>query len=308
MDAGLDIADSRRSPFPVAMDAVLLSKLVLLVAAAWVGLTLAARVEDGFWKFVVAVLVPLLLLGGGWLAREAWRRLADRRAIARIARGGPRKPGAWVAVAGEALAVRSSFQAPLSQRDALACRYRVMDQPHADRRGADRTRSYALRPRLEGFHLVPTVIQGRSERIRLRAFPELRNLEKSHVGPGTSSIEDSAVRGPVGPLRQGRLARLFTTPIEEVHLDWRLAHGEEVTERTTRHEWVLAPGDEVCALGRWSADGALLPHWARTAGIPVYAGKPEEAAATLGTERKVYLGLASVPFVLAGAIATWVLI
>lgn len=309
MNAGLDLVEPRRSTLPFWTFAVLVARAAILLAAAWLGLTVYRRATprfgDDFWAFVLALAVPLLLVGGGWLFREAGRRFADRAAIARIARGGPRKAGSWVAVAGKARAVRGTFEAPLSGRPALACRYASFDRPYR-RRGTNTGRAAAMRLRACGFHLAPTVIEGKGERIRLLGFPQLTGLEKSHLGSGFSAIDDAAPRGPVWPVRKLRLARLFASAGDEVHIDWRFGADDERAQPGRRDEWVLPPDAEVCVAGRWSEEGALRPHWARTSGLPVYPGAPEAATKALRSEARIYLALAAILLGAGAAILAWV--
>jgi hypothetical protein len=309
MNADLDMVEPGRSTFPTAAVVALATRLVLFAGALWLGFALfhlaRPRFVDGFFAVAIATSVPLLLLGGSWLAREAWRRRVDLRALRRFEQGQPPTPGAWVAVAGTAQAHFEPFEAPLSQRPALACRYRVMDRPYRDGAVKSGNRSSGLKLRLEGYHLVPTVIETPSGRIHLLAFPELRNIEKSHLSSGTSGVEDTALRGPSWPASILARGRIFSQKTDRIAVDWHYGKVEQ-PGLTQRLEWVLEPGAEVCAMGRWSPTGGLLPHWSRASGISVYAGPPAAAAETMRSEGKVFLAFAAIALLGAAALIAWV--
>jgi len=308
MNADLDMAEPRGSTFPMAITLAIATRVVLLVGGAWLGFALfrhiRPRVADGFWAFGVAVLVPLLLVGGSWLAREGWRRRVDLGALRRFERGDTPKTGAWVAVAGVAQPHFEPIEAPLSLRPALACRYRVMDRPYREISGNSQRTSSARKLRLEGYHLVPTVIESPSGRAHLLGFPELRNLEKSHLSSGTSGVEDNAVRGPAWPASIAQRGRIFSQPTDRLAIDWHYGKVEQ-PGRTERFEWVLAPGAEVCAMGRWSPKGGLLPHWSRATGIPLYAGSPAVVAESLRTEGRIYLAMGTILLAAAAGLVAW---
>jgi hypothetical protein len=308
MDADLDMVESRRSTFPPAIALALATRLVLLVGGVWLGLALFSRIRprvtDGFWAFAIAILVPLLLIGGAWLGREGWRRHADLGALRRFERGDAPKTGAWVAVAGVAQPHFEPIEAPLSLRPALACRYRVMDRPYRDLSDNRHRTSASTKLRLEGYHMVPTVIEGSSRRAHLLGFPELRNLEKSHLSSGTSSVEESAARGPAWPMSIVERGRIFSQPMNRLSIDWQYGKVEQ-PGGAERFEWVLAPGAEVCAMGRWSANGGLLPHWSRMTGIPLYAGSPPAVAESLRSEARIYLAMGAILLVAAAGLVAW---
>lgn len=308
MNANLDMIEPGRSRVPTAIVLAIATRVVLLVGGAWLGLALfrhiRPRVVDGFWAFTIAVSVPLLIVGGSWLAREGWRRRVDLGALRRFERGDVPKTGAWVAVAGTAQPHFEPIEAPLSLQPALACRYRVMDRPYREISENSQQASSARKLRLEGYHMAPTVIESSRVRAHLLGFPELRNLEKSHLSSGTSGVEDTAVRGPAWPASIAQRGRIFSQPTVRLAIDWH--YGKvEAPGRTERFEWVLAPGAEVCAMGRWSPKGGLLPHWSRATGIPLYAGSPAVVTESLRTEGRVYLAMGAVLLAAAAGLVAW---
>ena len=81
--------------------------------------------------------------------------------------------------------------------------------------------------------------------------------------------------------------------------------GEREGANMTLTEWALLPDAEVCVIGRWDVSGALLPHWRRTAGISVYAGKPQEVISALAGESRVYYILTVLLLALLTASVAW---
>ncbi|MBZ0103048.1 MAG: hypothetical protein K8I65_12870, partial [Thermoanaerobaculia bacterium] len=198
---------------------------------------------------------------------------------------------------------------PVAGVPALACRYRISDRPYrrSPSMGGGTSRSgSATRLRYEGFHLVPTVIDTAARSVRLRAMPELRELD-SRPGGSWRGRQGNETTGPLKPLRPFARARLFAATTGQLHVDWRYLHDEESTGPTAAIEWVLAPEAEVCVLGRWDPEGALLPHAARTSGIPVHAGAPAEVAARLAAEAWVHLALAALVAAALGGLLSWLL-
>jgi hypothetical protein len=308
MNVDLDTVEPRRSTFPTAIALAIATRVIFGVGGAWLGFALfrliRPRVADGFWAFGTALLVPLLLVGGSWLAREGWRRRIDLGALRRFERGDVPKAGAWAAVAGIAQPHFEPLEAPLSLRPALACRYRVMDRPYRDISENRHRTSAARKLRLEGYHMVPTVIESSRGRAHLLGFPELRNLEKSQLASGTSGVEDKAVRGPVWPASIVQRGRIFSEPTDRLEIDWQYGKVAE-PGRTERFEWVLAPGAEVCAMGRWAHKGGLLPHWSRATGIPLYAGSVSVVTESLRTEARIYLAMGFVLLAAAAGLIAW---
>lgn len=299
------------TPAPPRGIPVVTSLVAAALAAFGVALFLGARGagRPALWAAGFALGVPLAALPSLALLRGAWRRRVDAAAIRHLLRREPAEPGRWVAIAGRARgATGEVVTSPVGAVPALACRYRISDRPYrrsASMGGGTSSSGSASRLRYEGFHLVPTVIDTSSRSVRLRAMPELRELE-SRPGGSWRGRQGDETSGPPLPLRPFARARLFAAATETLHVDWRYRHDETDLGATTAIEWVLAPEAEVCALGRWHPDGALLPHPARTSGLPVYAGTPEAVLATLATEVKVHLALAlGVALALGGALFWW---
>ncbi|MBZ0103218.1 MAG: hypothetical protein K8I65_13730, partial [Thermoanaerobaculia bacterium] len=220
----------------------------------------------------------------------------------------PPEPGRWVAIAGRARGATGEIvTSPVGAVPALACRYRISDRPYRRSEsmgGGTSSSGSATRLRYEGFHLVPTVIDTAARSVRLRAMPELRELD-SRPGGSWRGRQGDETTGPLKPLRPFARARLFAAASGQLHVDWRYLHDEESTGPTAAIEWVLAPEAEVCVLGRWDPEGALLPHAARTSGIPVHAGAPTEVASRLAAEAWVYLALAALVAAALGGLLSW---
>src|SRR5690606_37699878 len=132
---------------------------------------------------------------------------------------------------------------------ALACRYEVREQQRGAPR-ADMSRRASFRPlRYEGFHLVASAIDGRHGRVRLRAMPDLIDLQATGVAGG---LAPDGVTPSAGPrlLRFAVRAGLLEQSRDRVHVDWRYG-ADEASGRCESREWALEPGATVCAFGRF---------------------------------------------------------
>lgn len=289
----------------VAAVAVRAAVLATAVAAGvFVYRRAAPRFNDEFWAFALAVALPVLVLAGAWLAREALQQAADRRALER-ARSSPEHPrrGAWVAVAGPALALEEPFEAPLSGRPALACRYEVHLKRTTSSGTSSTGRSTSRRLLYEGFHLAPTGIESeRLGRVRLRGFPDLLALDTSPLAGEFVRPEIAATTpGPVA-FRFAARARLLARAGDRLHVDWTYAREEGRPGLPERKERILPPGARVCVLGRWQ-DGALVPSPYRARGLPVYGGTVEEVLARIGSESKIQLAMAGIALAVVAGLA-----
>jgi len=267
--------------------------LLALVAAAFLWTWARARGADALDATFLAG--GTLALAGVtlWLLREGYWEAMDARAL-RKANAGLRRQGDWVAVAGRAVALESEIRAPLSNRPALACSYRILEKFVG---GTKPGSNLSLRLRGEGYHLAPTGLDTGAGIVPLRGLPDLVNLEKSGVGAGGRSLEQAGEPRAWYPPRYAARAHLAAQVSDRFHVDW------QYPSRGKRHsiacrEWVLSPGERVCIFGRWDGE-ALVPALLRPRGLPVHAGPPADVAARLAGGAKVFLILAAIP--LAGA-------
>jgi len=281
--------------------------LLALAAALYAGAREAGR--PALWAVAFALGTTLAALPALALLRGAWRRQVDAAALRRLLRREPPRPGRWVAIAGRARGATGEIvTSPVAGVPALACRYRISDRPYrrSPSMGGTSRSGSATRLRYEGFHLVPTVIDTSARAVRLRAMPELRELD-TRPGGSWRGRQGNETPGPPGPLRPLARARLFAAATDELHVDWRYRHDEASTGPTSAIEWVLSPEAEVCVLGRWDPEGALRPHAARTSGIPVHAGAPADVAARLAAEARVHLALAALVAAALAGLLFWLL-
>ncbi len=283
--------------------------LLALAAALFTGALGAGR--PALWAVALALGAPLAALPPLALLRGAWRRWVDAAAIRRLLRREPPESGRWVAIAGRARgATDEVVTSAVAGVPALACRYRISDRPYhrsdSIGRGSAKKSGSASRLRYEGFHLVPTTIETAAHSVRLRAMPELRELD-SRPGGSWRGRRGDETTGPLQPLRPFARARLFTATTEALHVDWRYRHEETDLGATAAIEWILAPEAEVCVLGRWDPEGALRPHAARTSGLPIYPGAPTEVAARLATEGWIHLALAALVAAGLAGLLFWLL-
>lgn len=270
------------------------------VAAVLVYQRAAPRIDDAFWAVSLAIAIPGLCAGGVWLLREGLRQRRDRRALAALGSGGQLQDGEWVAVAGVARAVGRPFEETLSGRPALASMYRVIEKVPIRSRS-----SHWVNRRYSGWHMVPTVIETNSIRLRLRGFPDLFGLTMSPHGASNVGRLAKVATLPPGRYENAAHAGLLAEPRDELHIDWQLGEPQAGARIETK-EWLLHPDEPVCVCGRLE-NGALLPQPSHPAGLPIYLGSAAQVLEQLRGESRVYLRLGAGALVLAAALGGWFL-
>jgi hypothetical protein len=268
---------------------VAIAALASAVAVFWL---VELRAGDPFDALVAAFAVFVLVLGGLWLTREGLHEMLDHRAMSAIGRGRPAE-GDWVAVAGTAVPLGDETRAVLSDRPALACRYELLERAPFTRASGG-TRSTMLKLRYEGWRVAPVGIKTATGTVRLRALPDLVNLERTDFGAAREGVLGSAEARSWFPPRYAARASLASLDRDRFDIDWRYGAIDPQGE-IIRREWVLAPGEEVVVFGRW-AGGSLAASPFRPRGLPVHAGSPGEVARRLGGGTKVFLALAAAAF------------
>ena len=249
---------------------------------------------DAVEALLFGIGAPLLLGAAFWLWMRGAEEAVDHRAMRSV--GATRhRDGDWVAVAGRAVPLGETMRATLSDREALACSYQVVEK-QSGRGYKDGRRSTYLGRLYEGYHLVPMGIENETGTVALRGLPDLMDLEKSGVGHGESRLDETAERLDRRE-RAAALAHLASLTQDRIAVDWKFGDAEEGSS-LVRKEWVLSPGDAVCIFGRWDGQ-ALTPSPLRRRGLPVYAGTADQVRARLGGGSKVFFAFGLVPLLLA---------
>jgi hypothetical protein len=222
---------------------------------AWTVVYLVCALLLGFIagrRFLIAA-IPGGLIGGGilWVGIAYLSGIATKVAEARKLRsslsGDPPRDGEIVTIAGRIMPISETLTSPFDRAACVAYNYKIQ-MPQG--------RNSALWE-YQGVALAPSVIQGPHGTMKILALPELDVPEKFCRG---AEAERNAAEFVA--------ATEFTVPIPfkpadtkspRVRYDHRRSHPEKV-EYASLFEKVVTPGQEVCAIGMYSAAEGGLTH------------------------------------------------
>jgi len=232
--------------------------LLVYLAAAVVIAAVAYR------RFPVAqaVIVPsligagLLWLGLGYLT-EIRRKLREAMMIGRTRGGEPSRDGEKISAIGRIVATGPTLASPLSQTACVAYKYEIRDAG---------TEHNAIR--FHGFALTPSSIQTPQGSVRLLAYPDLK--VKPQFVPDDVALPNAQQYISETEFREFSLQNIGQT-FKEMMDVYKDDDGSIRTDQCIRKdadlrnvnfvEWLIRPGDEVCAIGRYSSQrGGIVPN------------------------------------------------
>jgi hypothetical protein len=170
---------------------------------------------------------------------------------------------AIVTVVGHIRAVGSSLRAPFSGKPAVLFNYDIDHISHSDD-GTSETKDYS------GFALASCAIDSPHGSVRIFGFPLLEGFPKisydteegrSNAAAYLQSTPQTDMQGFHPGTILHELKELLTDDDGQLRKDWRMTEDHDLTDKHL-HEQMVAPGDQVCAIGRWSAarHGLIPPH------------------------------------------------
>lgn len=265
------------------------------------GKALAIGFIAGFF-LMMAIAYPI-----GILMRRGEANLV-RRGIA----GGRPNDGEKIAVFGNISSSVESLEAPISKRRCVAYEYKGYATTYSSQSGSSKHTAY------EGFQLIPVTIEGPRGSIRLLAAPDLAFPEETQ-----SRLEvyqnfrdyiaqtQFSKRG-VGNIKAAiaELKNLLTDDDGRIRYDYvnvtSLDGADEDVANLQLTEKILASGEPVCAIGRYSAarNGLVPDPKAIMHPVKLVKGGPDEVLRTVthGGCRDTFLSLGCLIPVIAGAI------
>jgi hypothetical protein len=239
-----------------------------------------------------------------------WRNL---RVIRRSLSGGGSalRDGDVVAVDGFVRTKGDPMIDPFSRTPCAAYAYVVSYSRQSSSGGGSRRFVLA-----QGFHMVPTRIEGTARSVEVRSFPSFEDALRENV-PGTKWGDEAralvkAISGKARAAeereRQSRLLELRHTSIEEVHEDYLMGEIGPSADGLVIDEEVLPAGEAVTMVGTYERERNCLTARRSRLGpnLFVYRGRAEEVLSRVGKESAgfakaaaVLLGLGVVPLGLA---------
>jgi hypothetical protein len=161
---------------------------------------------------------------------------------------------ATVTVVGHIRAMGSSLRAPFSGKAAVLYSYDI-DHISQGRNDSTNVKDYS------GFALVPCAIDSPHGSIRLLGFPLFEGFPKTGFDTeegrrNAAAYLESAPLIDMKGFHPGTIyhevKELLTDDDGQFRKDWKMTEDRDLTDKHL-HEQAVAPGDQVCAIGRWSA-------------------------------------------------------
>jgi hypothetical protein len=225
-----------------------------------------------YWHFIHDRLNPpanlWVSIGAGFFMaivigaiRTAFASAADARRVRRALEPGgfveePPKDGETIVVAGTIRPLGQALTAPFSHKRAVLYSYEIEHEGPSTRSQSGPVKDYS------GFALTPSVIDSMRGPVKLLCFPQLEAVEKEvafgadAIANATAYIRDTPWTSMEGfnPAQIYReVKEMLTDDDGQIRKDWRM-HELPDLEGTTLMEQVVAPGAQVFAFGKWSAE------------------------------------------------------
>ena len=299
---GVRIARMKRGCF------VTLLILVALIGGYWY--LLHGHVEPPvlWWSVGIASFFMWISTGALRTAAMAARdasRVSSQSSFAGFS-GEEMTDGETVTIVGRVRALGSPLRAPFSDQPAVLYSYEI-EHISQDRESTSTAKDYS------GFALAPTAINSSRGSINLLGFPLLEGF------PKTTLDTDAA--------RQNAAAYIASTPFTDMqgfhpgqiyqqirdvltdddgHLrkDWKMTEDRDLSDKTLK-EQIVAPGEQVCVIGSWSAAKHGLVPGGTDGVIQLLRGDPQKVESGLWGKciRNVIGGLVVAAIVNAGVYA-----
>ena len=232
----------------------------------------------------------LMIVGGIQGAFKAWRGASgttEDSFTTNIPQGSSAfEDGKLIRVVGRIRATGPALSAPFSQRVCLLYQYEVSRPSTGDR--SDNLKAFT------GFALTPSVIDGSNRSIKLLGFPELEGFdtetqegeaefENARAYIAATTFEDmqglSALRNVWGAVKE-RIA----DDDGNVRKDWQMVEKSYDISDSTLTEEIIVSGDQVCAIGVYSAaKGGIVSDLSKALNKLV-KGDAQQSAALLRSE------------------------
>jgi hypothetical protein len=181
-----------------------------------------------------------------------------------------------ITVVGHIRAMGSSLHAPFSGKPAVLYSY---DINHLSQGQHDSTNVQDY----SGFALAPCAIDSPHGSVRILGFPLLEGFPKiscnteegrRNAAAYLESTPWTDMKGFHPGMIYHEIKELLTDDDGQFRKDWRMTADQDLTDKHLS-EQVVAPGDQVCAIGRWSASKhGLIPPAA--GGIRLLQGDPQK--------------------------------
>ena len=278
--------------------------LLFLIAGVLIYRLAESQFNDGFWPFILALGVPVLMVGGSWALLQSYRDKIDLTALQQSVMAKPVINGDWSAVSGVVQPLE-----PLSEinADLVAYRYQIIDKENRstrDRHG-NRARRKIHHIRAEGYFQAPVAIETALGAITIRGFLDLRHLDKGYLSPDIQKkCREQAIEQPRWPPKFILRKQAFIATEDRLDIDWNFIH-EDTHSESSCNAKVLKKGDQVTVFGVMQ-NTALVAGKFPKEGLTVYSGSTEELLTRLQGDASAFKSVGIVSILIAAGLMIWI--
>ena len=230
----------------------------LLAAGYWYWLHQHLNPPADVWVAVIAGFFMAVVIG---TLRNAVAAAGDARRVRRAIEPGGfagEQPadGETIAVAGAIRPLGDALLAPFSRRRAVLYSFEIEHENPAMRDEMRQVKDYS------GFALTPSVIDSMRGAVKLLCYPQLEAVPKEEItSPDAMANAQEYIANTQWTSMEGlnpaaiyrEVKDVLTDDDGQVRKDWRMGDLQNL-ERTTLREEIVAPGTQVFAIGKWSAE------------------------------------------------------
>jgi hypothetical protein len=279
--------------------------LVALLGGYWY--LLHGRVEAPvlWWSVGIASFFMWISTGALRTAAMAARdasRVASQSSFAGFS-GEEMTDGETVTIVGRVRALGSPLRTPFSDQPAVLYSYEI-EHISQDRESTSTAKDYS------GFALAPTAIDSSRGSINLLGFPLLEGFPKTTVDTDAARQNAAAYIASTaftdmqgfhpGQIYQ-QIRDVLTDDDGHLRKDWKMTEDRDLSGKTLT-EQIVAPGEQVCVIGSWSAAKHGLVPGGTDGVIQLLRGDPQKVGSNLWGKciRNVIGGLVVAAIINAG--------
>jgi len=190
--------------------------------------------------------------------------------------------GETVTIVGRVRALGSPLRTPFSDQPAVLYSYEI-EHISQDRESTSTAKDYS------GFALAPTAIDSSRGSINLLGFPLLEGFPKTTLDTDTARQNAAAYIASTaftdmqgfhpGQIYQ-QIRDVLTDDDGHLRKDWKMTEDRDLSDKSLT-EQIVAPGEQVCVIGSWSAAKHGLVPGGTDGVIQLLRGDPQKVGSNL---------------------------
>jgi hypothetical protein len=283
--------------------------LVALIGGYWY--LLHGRIEPPVLWWGVGIASFFMWISTGALrtaaiaARDA-RRVSSQSAFAGFG-GEELSDGETITIVGRTRASGQPLRAPFSDQPAVLYSYDIEHVSRGPEDSSSNAKDYS------GFALAPTAIDSSRGSLLLLGFPFLQGFPKTVLDTDAAKQNaDAYIASTAFTDMQGfhpsqiyqQIREILTDDDGHVRKDWKMTEDRDLSDKILQ-EQIVAPGEQVCIIGKWSAAKRGIVPGGANGVIQLLRGDPQKVERGLWGKciRNVIGGLIVAAIVNAGVYA-----